>query len=116
MPDKVLVTKQRSRGASRPLLVEAVPRTSARVGFTVDGQPMQGWGGQSVLAAVLLNGSMLRRNEFSGEPRAGFCIMGACQDCWVWLDDGGRVRACTTPLAEGMAVRTTAPESFPRHD
>jgi aerobic-type carbon monoxide dehydrogenase small subunit (CoxS/CutS family) len=42
-------------------------------------------------------------------PRAGFCLMGACQDCWVWLADGSRLRACTTLLAEGMQVRTEPP-------
>jgi NADH dehydrogenase/NADH:ubiquinone oxidoreductase subunit G len=42
-------------------------------------------------------------------------MMGACQDCWMWLDNGGRVRACTTPLIDGMAVRTRAPEGFPSH-
>ena len=48
--------------------------------------------------------------------RAGFCLMGACQDCWVWLADGPRVRACTTPVAEGMHVLTHAPPEFPRHE
>jgi len=115
MPDNDLVSGQQLSDTRRALLVEAVARTSARVGFTIDGQSAQGWSGQSILAAMLLNTTLLRRNEFSGEPRAGFCMMGACQDCWVWLADGGRVRACTTPLTEGLAVRTSAPKDFPRH-
>ena len=45
----------------------------------------------------------LRRHEFSDEARAGFCLMGACQDCWVWLADGRRVRACTTRGRRGHA-------------
>jgi len=36
--------------------------------------------------------------------------MGACQDCWVWTAEGGRLRACSTEVAEGMAVSTQAPE------
>jgi NADH dehydrogenase/NADH:ubiquinone oxidoreductase subunit G len=32
--------------------------------------------------------------------------MGACQDCWVWMADGRRVRACTTPAAPGMSIVT----------
>ena len=28
--------------------------------------------------------------------------MGACQDCWVQLESGERLRACTTPLVPGM--------------
>jgi predicted molibdopterin-dependent oxidoreductase YjgC len=30
--------------------------------------------------------------------------MGACQDCWVRLEDGRRVRACSTLLEEGQAI------------
>jgi len=37
-------------------------------------------------------------------PRAGFCLMGACQDCWVALTDGRRLRACTTLAEDGMAL------------
>ena len=32
--------------------------------------------------------------------------MGACQDCWVALDDGTRLRACTSFVAEGMRIVT----------
>ena len=35
---------------------------------------------------------------------AGFCLMGACQDCWVRLADGRRVRACSTLLEDGQAI------------
>ncbi|MGE8943719.1 (2Fe-2S)-binding protein [Leptospira interrogans] len=109
-------TDQQRTGAIRQsLIVEAAPRNSAPIAFTVDGQTVQAWTGQSVLAAVLLNRNLLRKNEFSGEARAGFCMMGACQDCWMWLAGGGRIRACTTPLTEGMAVCTSTPEGFPRH-
>ena len=30
--------------------------------------------------------------------------MGACQDCWVVLEDGSRARACTTEVWDGMRV------------
>ncbi|MFM8990423.1 MAG: 2Fe-2S iron-sulfur cluster-binding protein, partial [Alphaproteobacteria bacterium] len=46
--------------------------------------------------------------EFGEGARAGFCLMGACQDCFVALVDGSRVRACTTLVSEGMAVLTGA--------
>ena len=60
--------------------------------------------GDSLLTALLLAGNWLRRSEFGDGPRAGFCLMGACQDCWVTLADGRRVRACTTPAEDGMAL------------
>jgi predicted molibdopterin-dependent oxidoreductase YjgC len=46
----------------------------------------------------------LRRFEFDEGRRAGFCFMAACQDCWVELADGRRLRACSTPVEAGMAV------------
>jgi NADH dehydrogenase/NADH:ubiquinone oxidoreductase subunit G len=52
----------------------------------------------------------VRQSEFGDETRAGFCLMGACQDCWVWTETGERLRACTTEVREGMQIVTTQPE------
>ena len=60
--------------------------------------------GDTLLTALLLAGAHLRRSEFGDGLRAGFCLMGACQDCWVSLADGRRVRACTTMAEDGMAL------------
>ncbi|MGJ4953342.1 (2Fe-2S)-binding protein [Bradyrhizobium sp. HKCCYLS20291] len=89
-----------------PLLHRLIRNDSAVIGFTVDGVPCEGRAGDSVLTAVLCQGERLRESEFSGEARAGFCQMGACQDCWVQLEGGERLRACTTPLAQGMHIIT----------
>jgi predicted molibdopterin-dependent oxidoreductase YjgC len=91
------------------LFVRAVDRDGGSIEFTVDGSPVTARAGDSLLAAILTNASLLRRLEFGGEPRAGFCLMGACQDCLVWLDDGRHVRACTTAAVAGLGVRTTPP-------
>lgn len=72
--------------------------------FTLDGQPASGLRGDTLLTAVLTCADHLRGSDFSAEPRAGFCLMGACQDCWVRLGDGRRVRACSTPLEAGLSV------------
>jgi aerobic-type carbon monoxide dehydrogenase small subunit (CoxS/CutS family) len=61
--------------------------------------------GDTLLTAVLTCGELLRGSDFSAEPRAGFCLMGACQDCWVKLGDGRRVRACATLLEAGQQIR-----------
>ncbi|MFX5084577.1 2Fe-2S iron-sulfur cluster-binding protein, partial [Acinetobacter baumannii] len=52
--------------------------------------------GDTVMTAMLTNGERLRRTEFADTPRAGFCMMGACQDCWVRTEEGERLRACGT--------------------
>jgi len=93
-------------------VMRAIVPDGPPVRILVDRAEVQAFAGDSVLVAVLTARNALRRHEFSGEPRAGFCLMGACQDCWVWLADGARVRACTTPVAEGLHVLTQAPE-FP---
>ncbi|MEW9613575.1 (2Fe-2S)-binding protein [Shinella sp. S4-D37] len=78
----------------------------APVPFTLDGAPFAGRRGDTVLTAILSVTGSLRRTEFTGEPRAGFCLIGACQDCHVLTADGRRLRACTTLLEPGMAFVT----------
>ena len=83
----------------------------APVPFTIDGAPASALDGDTLLVALLANGSRLRPSEFGDGNRAGFCLMGACQDCWVWTADGGRLRACSIAVAAGMAISTEAPEA-----
>jgi len=84
------------------------------IALCIDGRPASALEGDTLLVALLVQGRHLRQSEFtaSGDgARAGFCLMGACQDCWVWDDAGRRLRACSTVVAEGMSVRTTPPAS-----
>ena len=90
-------------------LVRVAERTGKRISITIDGRQVDATAGDSVLVAMLLYGKRLRDLEFGGRPRAGFCLMGACQDCWVWRESGGRIRACTTLASDGMAITTSAP-------
>ncbi|MDP9899422.1 (2Fe-2S)-binding protein [Variovorax ginsengisoli] len=98
-----------SLGTAQPLLRRVAETQRAAVSFTLDGRPVQALEGDTVLTAVLTQGAQLRRNEFSGEPRAGFCMMGACQDCWIATADGARLRACSTFIAPGMALLSEVP-------
>ena len=78
--------------------------------FVLNGAPATALQGDTVLTAVLTQSKQLRTNEFAHTPRAGFCMMGACQDCWVTLgglDAGRKVRACSTLVCAGMQVCTT---------
>lgn len=78
------------------------------VEITIDGEPVRALEGDTVLTAILLHQNHLRRSEFGDGPRAGFCLMGACQDCWVATAEGTRLRACTTYVAPGLALITGA--------
>jgi D-hydroxyproline dehydrogenase subunit gamma len=77
--------------------------------FTIDGRSAEALEGDSLLTALLINGTSVRSSEFDAGRRAGFCLMAACQDCWVWTDSGERLCACDTPLAAGMAISTRGP-------
>ena len=94
-------------------IVRLAERDRAVVHFFLDGQMRSALAGDTVLTAMLASGHALRKSEFGAEPRAGFCLMGACQDCWVWQDEGPRLRACSTLLSEGMRLRTMPPERWP---
>ncbi|AYN96780.1 (2Fe-2S)-binding protein [Pseudomonas sp. LTJR-52] len=80
------------------------------VTIRIDGQAVQALEGDTLMVAVLTARNALRRSEFGDGRRAGFCLMGACQDCWIWTESGERLRACGTPVREGLAVLTEQPE------
>ncbi|HEX7761677.1 MAG TPA: (2Fe-2S)-binding protein [Caulobacteraceae bacterium] len=79
------------------------------VEIEIDGVRCAALEGDTVLVAVLTRAASLRQSEFGDGPRAGFCLMGACQDCWMWTSTGERLRACTTVVAAGMSVLTKPP-------
>ncbi len=70
--------------------------------FFVNGVACSARHGDTIMTALLTLNSHLRLTEFTGSPRAGFCLMGACQDCLVLQENGERVRACSTLLQENM--------------
>ena len=81
-------------------------RERRRIAFTLDGVETEALEGDTVLTAILTTRGHLRIAEFTETPRAGFCLMGACQDCWVATEDGASLRACTTYVVEGMTIVT----------
>jgi len=86
------------------LFQRVIERAASPVALTIDGERVEAQEGDLLITAVLLHRPALRRFEFGAAARAGFCLMAACQDCWVRLADGRRVRACTTLVEPGMAV------------
>jgi D-hydroxyproline dehydrogenase subunit gamma len=77
----------------------------------IDGRPARALEGDTLLVALLSNTSHLRHSEFSDGVRSGFCLMGACQDCWVRDEQGQRLRACSTPARDGMRILTSPQEA-----
>ena len=95
-------------GACQPILQRLAGAPRPPLQFELDGSPSSAFEGDTVLTAILTQSDQLRRSDFSAQPRAGFCLMGACQDCWVITESGQRLRACTTLLEAGMQLRTRA--------
>jgi len=76
------------------------------VTITLDGVPLQAYRGETIAGALLANGRRAWRHTDAGEPRGLFCGMGICFDCVVTVDGVPGVRACLTPVADGMVVET----------
>lgn len=87
-----------------PILTRLAETGRSPVVFMLDGKPVQALAGDTVLTAVLTHIDRVRVSEFGGGPRAGFCMMGACQDCWMQREDGERLRACSTFIEPGMRL------------
>ncbi|WP_319534366.1 (2Fe-2S)-binding protein [uncultured Vibrio sp.] len=82
------------------------------VTLIVDGQSVEALEGDTLMMAVLSYQQTLRSNDFDDKPRSGFCLMGACQDCWVWTENGERIRSCTTYVEQGLKIVTREPEAL----
>ena len=96
-----------------PILRRIAEQGRAPVAFVLDGVAVTALQGDTVLTAILTQHERLRETEFSGAARAGFCLMGACQDCWVRTGAGASIRACSSFIAPGMRLFTRSPGDRP---
>ncbi|WP_447921110.1 (2Fe-2S)-binding protein [Achromobacter aegrifaciens] len=93
----------------KPLLRRVSTPASPPLRLSWNGLPLQAHAGDTVLTALLLASQQLRVTLGAGAPRAGFCLMGACQDCWVQTAEGKRLRACSTLVEDGMDLVNAQP-------
>ncbi|GAC1431409.1 MAG: FAD-dependent oxidoreductase [Chloroflexota bacterium] len=85
--------------------------------FTFDGQTIEAYAGDTVASAAYAAGIRLFSRSFKyHRPRGLLCCTGRCPNCLVSVDGTPNVRACTTPVAEGLRVEPQ--NAFPslRHD
>jgi NADPH-dependent 2,4-dienoyl-CoA reductase/sulfur reductase-like enzyme/ferredoxin len=76
------------------------------VDFRFDGHPMRGFAGETIAAALFANGVTRFSVHRKGDaPQGIFCANGQCSQCTV-LVGGVSLKACVTPLAAGMELRT----------
>ncbi|WP_328805849.1 (2Fe-2S)-binding protein [Salipiger abyssi] len=74
--------------------------------FAFDGVGVSARTGDTILAAILAAGLPCGTSEFDGAARAGFCLMGSCQDCTMWDERGRRLRGCMTEVTDGQRLRS----------
>ncbi len=87
------------------MLKRLVDQDRPEITLAVDGVAIQARQGDTLLTALLAAGlGHVRTSEFGDGGRAGFCWMGACQDCWVVVEGAGVRRACGTLAEAGMMV------------
>lgn len=83
------------------------PKKGRMVTFTYNGEPMQGYEGEPIAAALKAAGVMVHRyTKKAHKPRGIFCAIGRCTDCVMVVDGKPNIRTCVTPLEEGMTVQT----------
>ncbi|MBW6474510.1 MAG: (2Fe-2S)-binding protein [Anaerolineaceae bacterium] len=53
---------------------------------------------------------VFQRKHKNGKPSGIYCGMGICYECLVKINGVPNVRACQTPVAEGMIISTDIEE------
>jgi predicted molibdopterin-dependent oxidoreductase YjgC len=89
--------------------IESDTQRGQAVTITVDGVPLQAYLGETIAGALLAKNQRAWRRTEGGELRGLFCGMGICFDCTVTVNGVPNVRACLTPVVEGMTVETEGP-------
>jgi predicted molibdopterin-dependent oxidoreductase YjgC len=77
------------------------------VQIELDGEIVQCFEGETVAAAMLTErGPVTRTSSRLGKPRGLYCGIGVCFECTVTVDGRPNVRACQTPVRDGMQVQS----------
>jgi predicted molibdopterin-dependent oxidoreductase YjgC len=88
-----------------PILGSDPRREEIRVAF--DERPLAALEGETIAAMLRANGIVVYRTlPDSGSPRGVFCGVGRCPDCMMTVDGELNVRACMTPVRDGMVIET----------
>lgn len=83
---------------------------AARVTFSLDGEVVSGFEGESLLSALMSErGWSIRQTEVQNTARGMFCGMGVCMDCLVQIDGQGIVRACMVFVRQDLVCRSLIP-------
>ena len=74
--------------------------------FLFDGVQMVAYSGDTLASALYAAGKRSWRKSGPGDERGLLCGMGICYDCVLNVDGVSNIRACQTPVRDGMVVAT----------
>jgi predicted molibdopterin-dependent oxidoreductase YjgC len=80
--------------------------TRQAITIEVDGETVPAFAGETVATVLLALGRRTFRHTEHSDPRGLYCGMGVCFDCLVTVDGIDNVRACLTPVEDGMVIST----------
>lgn len=84
--------------------IDEVPH-GERVTLRFEGEDVTACAGESVAVALFASGErVLSRSVKYHRPRGFFCLAGHCGACLMRIDGKPNVRACRTPVREGLRV------------
>jgi sarcosine oxidase subunit alpha len=73
--------------------------------FSWQGRQVRGLAGDTIASALFASGVRVFSRSFKYHRRRGLmCVAGQCPNCLCQVDGEPAVRACTTPLEQGMEV------------
>jgi predicted molibdopterin-dependent oxidoreductase YjgC len=76
-----------------------------RIHLILDGRGISAVEGDTVAAALLQTGiASTRTTPKRAQPRAPYCLMGACFDCLMTIDGVANRQACLVTVKNGMSV------------
>ena len=82
------------------------------VTFEFNGEPVTGFAGEGLAAALMRAGiRATRTTRHHVEPRGYYCGMGVCWECAVEVDGLVVVRGCSYPVSDGLVARSPAVRS-----
>lgn len=93
------------RVTNHPILGNQKPVKKLNIYF--DGHKLEAIEGDTIASALSANNiKVLRHTRVRHEPRGIFCNIGRCNDCLMTVDGVPNIRACITPVKDGMRVET----------
>lgn len=84
------------------------------ISFYFEEKKLQARRGDTIASALIANGIDIFGYTEHGKPRGFFCAIGKCSSCLVEVDGVSNVRACITPVREGMQVKRQVGRGRPK--